>query len=201
MFVVATYGEGDPTDNAQSFHELLKEKKGDASWDLKSCNYAVSTCLSVTHRHMHTHTHTHAYIHFLFHNSHKVFGLGNKTYEKFNEVAIFVDKSLHSHGAHRLVKTCSIRPPDAFSQLLRKTPDASSKKTDSGRGFLVFVQSFSLVLQRRTLTATFYFFPQQPAAALSRVTAMTSSSSKFAYLSCLSPSARVARISLTLTLP
>lgn len=38
IFCVATYGEGDPTDNAQDFHEWLKER----SDSLKGLRYAVS---------------------------------------------------------------------------------------------------------------------------------------------------------------
>ena len=34
---MATYGEGDPTDNAQELHDQIKQ--GD--WDLNGLNYAV----------------------------------------------------------------------------------------------------------------------------------------------------------------
>ena len=37
IFVLATYGEGDPSDNAQEFHEWLKE----ADVDLAGINYTV----------------------------------------------------------------------------------------------------------------------------------------------------------------
>ncbi|VEN47886.1 unnamed protein product [Callosobruchus maculatus] len=67
VFAMATYGEGDPTDNAMEFYEWLKN--GDA--DLTGLNYAV-------------------------------FGLGNKTYEHYNEVAIYVDKRLEELGATRV---------------------------------------------------------------------------------------------------
>ena len=38
IFCMATYGEGDPTDNAQDLHEWLKER----SDSLEGLNYAVS---------------------------------------------------------------------------------------------------------------------------------------------------------------
>jgi len=41
IFCIATYGEGDPTDNAMDFYEWLQN--GDA--DLEGLNYAVSTLL------------------------------------------------------------------------------------------------------------------------------------------------------------
>ncbi|XP_053624999.1 NADPH--cytochrome P450 reductase [Plodia interpunctella] len=67
VFCMATYGEGDPTDNAMEFYEWLKN--GDP--DLTGLNYAV-------------------------------FGLGNKTYEHYNEVAIYLDKRLEELGASRV---------------------------------------------------------------------------------------------------
>lgn len=41
IFCIATYGEGDPTDNAMDFYEWLQN--GDA--DLEGLNYAVSILL------------------------------------------------------------------------------------------------------------------------------------------------------------
>lgn len=67
VFCLATYGEGDPTDNAMEFYEWITN--GDA--DLTGLNYAV-------------------------------FGLGNKTYEHYNKVAIYVDKRLEELGANRV---------------------------------------------------------------------------------------------------
>ncbi|XP_041976894.1 NADPH--cytochrome P450 reductase isoform X1 [Aricia agestis] len=67
VFCLATYGEGDPTDNAMEFFEWLKSGDG----DLTGLNYAV-------------------------------FGLGNKTYEHYNSVAIYVDKRLEELGATRI---------------------------------------------------------------------------------------------------
>ncbi|KAH8385762.1 hypothetical protein KR009_008994 [Drosophila setifemur] len=67
VFCLATYGEGDPTDNAMEFYEWIAN--GDV--DLTRLNYAV-------------------------------FGLGNKTYEHYNKVAIYVDKRLEELGANRV---------------------------------------------------------------------------------------------------
>uniref|UniRef100_A0A1B6E5J6 NADPH--cytochrome P450 reductase n=1 Tax=Clastoptera arizonana TaxID=38151 RepID=A0A1B6E5J6_9HEMI len=67
VFCLATYGEGDPTDNAMDFYEWLQN--GDV--DLSGLNFAV-------------------------------FGLGNKTYEHYNEVAIYVNNRLEELGATRV---------------------------------------------------------------------------------------------------
>ncbi|CAG4910379.1 unnamed protein product [Colias eurytheme] len=67
VFCVATYGEGDPTDNAMDFYEWLKNGEP----ELTGLNYAV-------------------------------FGLGNKTYEHYNAVAIYIDKRLEELGATRV---------------------------------------------------------------------------------------------------
>nr|AGM20565.1 NADPH-cytochrome P450 reductase [Chilo suppressalis] len=67
VFCMATYGEGDPTDNAMEFYEWLKSGEP----DLTGLNYAV-------------------------------FGLGNKTYEHYNAVAIYLDKRLEELGATRV---------------------------------------------------------------------------------------------------
>ncbi|XP_018364415.1 PREDICTED: NADPH--cytochrome P450 reductase [Trachymyrmex cornetzi] len=67
VFCLATYGEGDPTDNAMEYIEWLKNGDG----DLTGLNYAV-------------------------------FGLGNKTYEHYNEIGIYVDHRLEQLGATRV---------------------------------------------------------------------------------------------------
>lgn len=69
VFMMATYGEGDPTDNAQEFYDWLKGGSG----DVEGLNYAV-------------------------------FALGNKTYEHFNAMGIFVDKQLEKQGGKRMFK-------------------------------------------------------------------------------------------------
>lgn len=67
VFCMATYGEGDPTDNSMEFYEWLKNSEP----DLTGMTYAV-------------------------------FGLGNKTYEHYNAVAIYLDKRLEELGATRV---------------------------------------------------------------------------------------------------
>ncbi|WWC59241.1 uncharacterized protein I303_101791 [Kwoniella dejecticola CBS 10117] len=73
FFVMATYGEGEPTDNAAALMELLSEEEPDFSQGnrLENLNYVV-------------------------------FGLGNKTYEFYNEVAKQLDKRLEGLGAKRI---------------------------------------------------------------------------------------------------
>lgn len=87
---MATYGEGDPTDNAQDLHEWLKER----SESLKGLQYTVSNnelfsaCTKP----------------YLFSSSLQVFGLGNKTYEHYNAMGRFFDERLAELGAERVFK-------------------------------------------------------------------------------------------------
>lgn len=67
IFCLATYGEGDPTDNALEFYEWLNN----SAQDLKGLKFTV-------------------------------FGLGNKTYEHYNETAKVVDKKLGELGGIRI---------------------------------------------------------------------------------------------------
>ncbi|XP_055598762.1 NADPH--cytochrome P450 reductase [Uranotaenia lowii] len=67
VFCLATYGEGDPTDNCMEFYEWIQNN----DLDLEGLNYTV-------------------------------FGLGNKTYEHYNKVGIYVDKRLEELGATRV---------------------------------------------------------------------------------------------------
>lgn len=75
MFVLATYGEGEPTDNAVDFYEFItgedvsfSESKEPA---LENLNYVA-------------------------------FGLGNNTYEHYNSMVRNVSKALDNLGAHRI---------------------------------------------------------------------------------------------------
>lgn len=67
VFCLATYGEGDPTDNCMEFYDWIQNN----DLDLTGLNYSV-------------------------------FGLGNKTYEHYNKVGIYVDKRLEDLGATRV---------------------------------------------------------------------------------------------------
>ncbi|RQM14350.1 hypothetical protein DD237_005873 [Peronospora effusa] len=72
IFVMATYGEGDPTDNAVDFIKFLKDKEnvlGDEAF--QQVGYTV-------------------------------FGLGNTQYEHYNEMGRIVDNLMEKHGAHRV---------------------------------------------------------------------------------------------------
>ncbi|CEP08857.1 hypothetical protein [Parasitella parasitica] len=77
FFVMATYGEGEPTDNAVDFWDLISEEQPqfseneDEEAPLKNVRYVA-------------------------------FGLGNKTYEHYNEVIRNVDKRLTAMGAKRI---------------------------------------------------------------------------------------------------
>ncbi|GFZ49232.1 NADPH-hemoprotein reductase [Saitozyma sp. JCM 24511] len=74
FFVVATYGEGEPTDNAQPLLEFLMDDGVEFSQGgnrLENLNYVV-------------------------------FGLGNKTYTYYNEIARKIDKRLEELGARRI---------------------------------------------------------------------------------------------------
>jgi NADPH-ferrihemoprotein reductase len=74
MFVLATYGEGEPTDNAVEFYEFLGDDvqfSEDRSPPLDNLNYVA-------------------------------FGLGNNTYEHYNVMVKNVDAKLQKLGAHRI---------------------------------------------------------------------------------------------------
>ncbi|EST07036.1 Flavodoxin/nitric oxide synthase [Kalmanozyma brasiliensis GHG001] len=74
VFVMATYGEGEPTDNAVGLMEFLENETpefSNGSERLENLNYVI-------------------------------FGLGNRTYEHFNAVARKLDTRLQSLGAKRI---------------------------------------------------------------------------------------------------
>lgn len=76
MFVLATYGEGEPTDNAVEFYEFITSENpdfssGETEKPLKNLHYVA-------------------------------FGLGNNTYEHYNAMVRNVDKALQRLGANRI---------------------------------------------------------------------------------------------------
>ncbi|KAI1485315.1 NADPH-cytochrome P450 reductase [Biscogniauxia mediterranea] len=75
MFVLATYGEGEPTDNAVDFYEFITGEdvsfSNSADPPLDNLNYVA-------------------------------FGLGNNTYEHYNSMVRNVNKALEKLGAHRI---------------------------------------------------------------------------------------------------
>jgi NADPH-ferrihemoprotein reductase len=77
MFVLATYGEGEPTDNAVDFYEFITSKPPTFSEErqppLDNLKYVA-------------------------------FGLGNNTYEHYNSMVRNVDRALQKHGAQRIGK-------------------------------------------------------------------------------------------------
>lgn len=74
VFLMATYGEGEPTDNANQFYKWLKNDDGEVAEDfLGSVEFAV-------------------------------FGLGNRQYEHFNKMGRSTDKLLEKVGAKRVVE-------------------------------------------------------------------------------------------------
>ena len=77
VFVLATYGEGEPTDNAVEFYEFLSSESPDFA-EAENPESPLSSLRYVA------------------------FGLGNKTYEHYNAMVRNVDKALTRLGATRI---------------------------------------------------------------------------------------------------
>lgn len=73
VFVMATYGEGEPTDNAVQFWEFI---------DNEDVEFSESSSLENL--------------------KYVIFGLGNSTYEHYNFIGRSLDKKLQALGAHRI---------------------------------------------------------------------------------------------------
>lgn len=73
IFVLATYGEGEPTDNAVDFYEFVKQGAFSESRVLPLGNL-----------------------------KYVIFGLGNSKYEHYNHMCRSVNKTLENLGAHRI---------------------------------------------------------------------------------------------------
>jgi NADPH-ferrihemoprotein reductase len=78
VFVLATYGEGEPTDNAVEFYEFIGSEDISFSDGASAEDKPLSNLYYVA------------------------FGLGNNTYEHYNSMVRNVDKYLTRLGAHRL---------------------------------------------------------------------------------------------------
>lgn len=78
MFVLATYGEGEPTDNAVDFYEFISNQEPSFSQGGTPDEKPLSSLKYVA------------------------FGLGNNTYEHYNSMVRRVDKALTTFGAQRI---------------------------------------------------------------------------------------------------
>jgi len=116
IFLMATYGEGEPTDNAQQFVNIMKGKSGitniykvndgdlnaadsTVSLDEATLSYNNNNSVNDTNNNNSERDKT-----FLNDFEYAVFGLGNKQYEHYNNMSKFVDLSLNKCGAQRIVK-------------------------------------------------------------------------------------------------
>lgn len=77
MFVMATFGEGEPTDNAQDFCNFITDENVTFSNGGSSLSDLNFIC----------------------------FGVGNSTYEHFNAVSTKIDQTLERLGGHRIAPT------------------------------------------------------------------------------------------------
>ena len=89
---MATYGEGEPTDNAVSFIRFLKEDTGDGAMEPDDSEEKKGEEYENTNTTI------------LEHLEYAVFGLGNKQYEQYNQTGKQVDALLKKGGASRIVK-------------------------------------------------------------------------------------------------
>lgn len=94
VFVIATYGEGEPTDNSSDFVNFIKgelgfqEGEGGAVEGEEKKSEETDTVINSS----------------LFQNlEFSVFGLGDKSYENFNNMSKFFDASLDKLGGTRVV--------------------------------------------------------------------------------------------------
>jgi len=78
IFIISTYGEGEPTDNSKDFIDKLKEKCGLDDDGMKDPNW-------------------------LDRMEYCVFGLGSRAYDNFNSMGKFTDKYLEMAGAKRIM--------------------------------------------------------------------------------------------------
>ena len=115
IFLMATYGEGEPTDNAQQFVNIMKGKSGITNiykvhdGDLVAADSTISLDEAVSSSNNNSDdTNNNSSVErnktFLNDLEYAVFGLGNKQYEHYNNMSKFVDLSLSKCGATRIVE-------------------------------------------------------------------------------------------------
>ena len=111
IFLMATYGEGEPTDNAQQFVNIMKGKSGITNIykvnesDLNAADSTVSLDEATNINSADTNNNnSERNKTFLNDLEYAVFGLGNKQYEHYNNMSKFVDLSLSKCGGKRIVK-------------------------------------------------------------------------------------------------
>jgi len=106
VFFMATYGEGEPTDNAQQFVEMMKGKSGISNiYKINGEATMVSSTSSVSLNDNDGEQVLSASVRdasFLKDLDYAVFGLGNKQYEHYNNMSRFMDASLEQCGARRV---------------------------------------------------------------------------------------------------
>mmetsp|Transcript_10522 Transcript_10522/g.22941 ORF Transcript_10522/g.22941 Transcript_10522/m.22941 type:complete len:816 (-) Transcript_10522:245-2692(-) len=131
LFLMATYGEGEPTDNAQQFVEMMKGKSGisniykiDGSGgggggqqqqngtsslvspaSSMSLDKAADTTADAASSATATTAPSLRSATFLRDLEYAVFGLGNKQYEHFSNMSRFMDAALEKCGARRMAAT------------------------------------------------------------------------------------------------
>eukprot|EP00579_Thalassiosira_antarctica_P008626 CAMPEP_0201885002 /NCGR_PEP_ID=MMETSP0902-20130614/17667_1 /ASSEMBLY_ACC=CAM_ASM_000551 /TAXON_ID=420261 /ORGANISM="Thalassiosira antarctica, Strain CCMP982" /LENGTH=727 /DNA_ID=CAMNT_0048414025 /DNA_START=323 /DNA_END=2506 /DNA_ORIENTATION=+ len=114
LFFMATYGEGEPTDNAQQFVEMMKSKSGisniykietpPGSNGKESLVSPASTMSleDITEEDTAAAPYSPRDATFLRDLDYAVFGLGNKQYEHYNNMSRFMDAALEQCGAKRV---------------------------------------------------------------------------------------------------
>lgn len=108
IFFVATYGEGEPTDNAQQFVEIMKGKSGIANiykldhFNKRDSGLSDAGNSSISLDESATLDATLRDMYFLNDLDYCVFGLGNKQYEHYNNMGRFMDAALQKCGGSRI---------------------------------------------------------------------------------------------------
>lgn len=118
IFLMATYGEGEPTDNSQQFVEMMKSKSGisniykiDPSSSSNGLGSLSGSGISLSDmgtdhsggNNVDSSSGGGRHPTFLRDVEYAVFGLGNKQYEHYNNMSRFMDAALERCGATRVV--------------------------------------------------------------------------------------------------